>query len=303
MTLMDSEITRIVECEKKLEEIEKKFHKFKIEDVKSLETYLIDEGNEINQLYIRVGPYNSKARQRIIEDVKSWISKLDYKVLMRIKNTSLIRKQVTSREFNKNQWPLNRLKSEIEKIKAEGWSDSTFSLKINRSQYNQLISENDKKLIQLENEYSRVHKKNINLLNEILDVADKYESEIHKLDFEIISIKKIANERKSKENLKSKLAKAARSDGKIRSESSSYRKNIKKTELCPYCSQKIGTNPHLDHIYPVSKGGLNLDDNLVYCCKSCNSKKSDKSLRQFCKENDFNFLEVTDRLAFMGKHI
>lgn len=303
MSLLDSEIKRISECEKRLDEIEVNFHKFKIQDVKNLESYLIDEGNAINQLYIRVGAYNSKIRQRIITDVKSWISKLDHKTLMRIKNTSLIRKQVTSRDFNKAKWPISRLKDEIDKIKKDGWSDSIFSFKLNKGQYNQLIAERQRSLTESEKNYSQVHKKYIDLLNDILDVADKYDNEIYKLDSEIISIKKKASERTSKEKLKSKLAKAARSDEKIRSESSTFRRNIKKTELCPYCSKSIGTKPHLDHIYPVSKGGLNLDENLVYCCNSCNSKKSDKSLRQFCIENQLNFLEVTDRLASMGKHI
>jgi hypothetical protein len=303
MSLLDSEIKRVSECEKRLDEIEVYFHKFKIQDVKNLESYLIDEGNAINQLYIRVGAYNSKIRQRIIADVKSWLSKLDHKTLMRIKNTSLIRKQVTSRDFNKAKWPISKLKDEIDKIKKEGWSDSMFSFKLNKAQYSQLIAERQKSLTECENNYFKVHKKNIDLLNEILDVADKYENEIHKLDSEIISIRKIASERTSKEKLNSKLAKAARSDGKIRSESSTFRRNIKKTDFCPYCSKSIGAKPHLDHIYPVSKGGLNLDENLVYCCNPCNSKKSDKSLRQFCIENQLNFLEVTDRLASMGKHI
>lgn len=303
MSLLDTEIIRIGECEKRLAEIESNFYKFKIQDIKRLEDYLIDEGNKINQLYISVGAYKSKSRQRIIFDVKLWFSKLDYKVLMRIKNTSLIRKQVTNREFNKNKRFVLGSKSEIEKIKSEGWSDSIFSFKLNKSKYDQLIAEKTIILVQEEKEYLRDHKKNIDLLNEILDVADKYDNEIYKLDSEIISIKKNASERTSKEKLNSKLAKAARSDGKIRSESSTFRKNIKKTELCPYCSQSIGTKPHLDHIYPVSKGGLNLDENLVYCCNPCNSKKSDKSLRQFCIENQLNFLEVTDRLASMGKHV
>lgn len=303
MSLLDSEIKRISECEKRLQEIEVNFHKLKIQEVKNLESYLIDEDNRINQLYIKVGPYKSKTRQRIISDVKVWFSKLDHKTLMRIKNTSLIRRQVTSRDFNKAKWPISILKAEIDKIKKEGWSDSIFSFKLNKAQYNQLIAERQKSLTESEANYSSVHKTNIDLLNEILDVADKYENEIHKLDSEIISIRKNASERKSKDKLHSKLAKAARSDGKIRSESSTFRRNIKKTELCPYCSKSIGTKPHLDHIYPVSKGGLNLDENLVYCCNPCNSKKSDKSLRQFCIENQLNFLEVTDRLASMGKHI
>ena len=32
----------------------------------------------------------------------------------------------------------------------------------------------------------------------------------------------------------------------------------------------------IDHIIPVSLGGLNIDENLVTCCSNCNLKKSDK---------------------------
>ncbi len=62
MSLLDSEIKRIGECEKRLEEIEVYFHKFKIQDVKNLESYLIDEGNAINQLYIREPLQNPQQR-------------------------------------------------------------------------------------------------------------------------------------------------------------------------------------------------------------------------------------------------
>lgn len=50
--------------------------------------------------------------------------------------------------------------------------------------------------------------------------------------------------------------------------------------LCPYCNQQI-TEGHVDHIVPVSNGGTNDRDNLVYACASCNLSKGDKSLLEF----------------------
>jgi hypothetical protein len=49
--------------------------------------------------------------------------------------------------------------------------------------------------------------------------------------------------------------------------------------ICQYC----GSTPpkvvlHLDHIVPVSKGGDNLEGNLVTACDACNLGKSDVSL-------------------------
>ena len=49
---------------------------------------------------------------------------------------------------------------------------------------------------------------------------------------------------------------------------------------CPYCNQKI-ENGHIDHIVPISSGGTNERDNLVYCCDSCNLSKGSKSLLEF----------------------
>lgn len=47
---------------------------------------------------------------------------------------------------------------------------------------------------------------------------------------------------------------------------------------CRYCGgwENIG----IDHIHPVSRGGSNDDENLVACCRSCNSRKSNKLLSE-----------------------
>ena len=50
--------------------------------------------------------------------------------------------------------------------------------------------------------------------------------------------------------------------------------------FCPYCNHKIEIG-HIDHIVPVSKGGTNDRDNLVYVCAPCNLKKNNKSLLEF----------------------
>ena len=48
---------------------------------------------------------------------------------------------------------------------------------------------------------------------------------------------------------------------------------------CKYCGEKLllsqGT---IDHIVPVSKGGLSNYSNCVACCKECNKTKGNKSL-------------------------
>jgi len=50
--------------------------------------------------------------------------------------------------------------------------------------------------------------------------------------------------------------------------------------VCVYCGQDF-ENGHVDHITPVSKGGTNDRENLVYVCASCNWSKGAKTLDEW----------------------
>lgn len=50
---------------------------------------------------------------------------------------------------------------------------------------------------------------------------------------------------------------------------------------CQYCLKSLTLKTAtLDHLKPKSKGGKRSWDNIVSCCKKCNIKKSDKSLKE-----------------------
>ena len=49
---------------------------------------------------------------------------------------------------------------------------------------------------------------------------------------------------------------------------------------CRYCNDENGPF-HIDHVFPVSKGGLDVIDNLVVACVPCNLSKSDKTLEEW----------------------
>ena len=49
---------------------------------------------------------------------------------------------------------------------------------------------------------------------------------------------------------------------------------------CQYCGYR-GNDLTIDHVIPRRLGGPSSWENLVCCCKKCNSKKSDKTLAQF----------------------
>lgn len=51
---------------------------------------------------------------------------------------------------------------------------------------------------------------------------------------------------------------------------------------CFYCGTELTEkNQTVDHIIPMTSGGGNGYSNLVPCCKTCNSKKSTRSLDRF----------------------
>lgn len=107
---------------------------------------------------------------------------------------------------------------------------------------------------------------------------------------------------------KEQSAKLAAYGNSSRQKGESIARNIKKnTEFpfrCPYClSITEKDNCHVDHINPVSNGGLSLLKNMVLVCKSCNLKKKDNSLRIFCKENNLNYLDICERLENLGKFV
>ncbi len=46
------------------------------------------------------------------------------------------------------------------------------------------------------------------------------------------------------------------------------------TGTCWYCGEKVGfKNLTMDHIIPLSRGGRSTKDNLVPCCRRCNTRK------------------------------
>lgn len=50
---------------------------------------------------------------------------------------------------------------------------------------------------------------------------------------------------------------------------------------CQYCGEKFSAEElTLDHVFPKSRGGENSWENLVTCCKHCNSKKADRTPKE-----------------------
>lgn len=74
---------------------------------------------------------------------------------------------------------------------------------------------------------------------------------------------------------------------------------------CAYCGRKLLSHRHwsTDHLTPLSKHGTGKLDNLVACCRSCNSKKGTRTLAEF---RLFGEEQITRRvdlaLRFLDRH-
>ena len=50
---------------------------------------------------------------------------------------------------------------------------------------------------------------------------------------------------------------------------------------CAYCGCDVSTGYHIDHATPFCRGGLNIRENLVLACPSCNQKKRHRLPSEF----------------------
>jgi 5-methylcytosine-specific restriction endonuclease McrA len=131
----------------------------------------------------------------------------------------------------------------------------------------------------------------------------RYQYEIH---LKIQKIQKYISQREAREEKKkTDRAVIAAYKGKTRNLAGQIKNNLKDQlnidPHCPYCGQFMDKNPHCDHIYPVSKGGLSTPKNMVFICSDCNTKKTDLTLMQFIRKNHLSRRDIEDRLDRLGK--
>lgn len=69
--------------------------------------------------------------------------------------------------------------------------------------------------------------------------------------------------------------------------------NQSRDKTCYYCEREYGSVPKIngkplirskDHIIPISKGGSNRADNILYCCVACNKMKGDLLLEELAEK-------------------
>lgn len=57
--------------------------------------------------------------------------------------------------------------------------------------------------------------------------------------------------------------------------------------ICPYCLSYVEEDERtIEHVVPLSGGGLHSDSNLVMCCNGCNSSKRQDSMLNFIRKRN-----------------
>ena len=115
-----------------------------------------------------------------------------------------------------------------------------------------------------------------------------------------------AREREEKQKILDLKARIAANEKEVRNQANQFRRDLHRqleiVRVCPYCGGVLSaSNAHLDHIYPVSKGGRSLPNNLVFVCEQCNLNKSDLTLRTFLATFSLAESLVYERLERLRK--
>lgn len=83
---------------------------------------------------------------------------------------------------------------------------------------------------------------------------------------------------------------------------------FKKAKSCPYCGKTMvdtsdsrADTKTLDHLIPITKGGLHSQHNVVVCCYSCNCKKRDLSFSEWLEKIDEPYRTMAEKM-YMKQH-
>ena len=245
-----------------------------------------------------------------LKKARKWMEKIDSHKLLWLTNDYAA--PVFLRHgfsFNFTDWLNNKIKDQqmyISSLEKSGTSDSFLVRLATNKVVPQRLSDAKSLLADYKSfaPKSTVVSNAILLVNRIKELSDSNSKKAAKIEerLRLAKLKMGALEKFERKHGKA-FAKAAAAEQQTRQRASSIKRMVKRTENCPYCSEKLTDNAHLDHIYPVSKGGLSIVENLVWCCATCNSIKSDKGLVQFLNERGCSISLTLDRLQALEKHV
>lgn len=59
---------------------------------------------------------------------------------------------------------------------------------------------------------------------------------------------------------------------------------VQQAKVCHWCGARCRDGFHVDHFYPLARGGTHTEDNLVIACADCNRRKGAKDPHAFQRE-------------------
>jgi hypothetical protein len=294
------DVKKIASWESEINALKEEFGIFTPNDVANAIDTILEADYNIG-LGIR---YEEQARAKewkmAIDSEKIIWSSMDYKA------PSFVREGLYVNVLEKLNSSIKYHTDMISEMEKKGTSDS-FLVRIATNKVNPESLKNSKSaLIECRKHLTKVfnYAAAIQLINRMRETSKTNVLKIIKIEERLkpAKLKLQALEKFEKKHGKA-FAKAAAAEKQTRQRATSIKRMVKKTTHCPYCNNQLGADAHLDHIYPVSKGGLSIIENLVWCCSSCNSLKSDKGLIQFLNESGATLSDSISRLQKLGKHV
>lgn len=298
------DLRRIPEWEAELESIRSHFRRFSLSQIVSAASLILEMRIKLDLVGYSV------YREREQQAFEQWKNTLTVDNLIRMsKDYSGPRYLQDGTKENMVEIIRSTLKQtedHLTECKAKGVTDSywvsMFTSKVD-ARVVRNCEERKAKYLALSREIPRIEDA-LRLLTEVRSESRKFANRVSQIEegLSLAEEKKAAIERFEAKHGRA-FAKAAAADNQTRSRATSLKRLVKKTKDCPYCGADLAANPHLDHIYPVSKGGLSIVVNLVWCCSTCNGLKTDKGLMQFLKERGVPIEQALSRLHSLGKHV
>ena len=249
-----------------------------------------------NKIKEGLGDVSSNQLDYLLSDIESSIQKeehkqnLNNKEIKRIENEIEIATDAKIDEVQKNHKQIYGHSSRS----AQGiWDALSGGASKREDDINKVIKE-------VKEQFSEELEKETDLYIETSDSKRKVKNLLNSI--------KILKSLKTKTKSQERYAKLKSFEGKTRETGKGIIKDIRdKTSekyLCPYCNlESDKDDSHVDHIHPVSKGGLSVEMNMVLVCAACNLKKKDMTLFNFTKKYDLDFEEIATTLGKLGKDV
>jgi len=73
---------------------------------------------------------------------------------------------------------------------------------------------------------------------------------------------------------------------------------------CLYCLTELTPqNRTMDHVIPLSQGGIHNKYNMVPCCGSCNSRKNGRALEEWCGRNHRRLADLRNKISVFHEQL